>query len=233
MENENLKKLGLSDKEIAVFLCVLQNSKIAPALVSSITKINRPTVYSVAKELIGKGLIAEDSAGPTKYLVSLGEKAVFNLLKSKEREIEKTKEILPEIVKELSKLPKNGSYSVPRMRFVDEERMADFLLEQSEVWAKSGEMSDKTWWGFQDHTLLERYKDWADHFWKKFPGYFRLKLLTNQMPIETDVMKKEDYAFQRQVKFLKNSSEFTMTQAVIGDYVLMICLLYTSDAADE
>jgi sugar-specific transcriptional regulator TrmB len=59
MYTEYLKQLGLDDKEIAVFLVVLERGKVLPATVATITNINRSTVYSVAKELARKGLITD------------------------------------------------------------------------------------------------------------------------------------------------------------------------------
>jgi predicted transcriptional regulator len=54
MLETNLKNLGLSEKEIAVYLEVLKHGRVGPTQVSKITKINRTTVYSVAKELMKK-----------------------------------------------------------------------------------------------------------------------------------------------------------------------------------
>ncbi len=217
-----LKEIGLTDKETSVYLCVLEYQKILPAKVSSLTNINRPTVYSVANELVKKGLIAEDQAGKAKYLVSLGARSLENFIKSKELSLDKLKQEVPEIISELNKLPKKGKYSVPKIRFIEENGLKDFLINESHTWAKSVLDSDNTWWGFQDHTLLENYQDWADHFWNSFSKDITLNLLTNEKPIETEVMSKKPYKYQRNIKYWKDSSDFTATHVVAGDYILMI-----------
>lgn len=222
MIEQKLKQIGLSDKEILVFLCVLQYQKITPAKVSMITKINRPTVYSVSKELGEKGLIDFDEAGSSKYLVSLGEAALKNITKLQEAKIVQIKKDLPSIVEELKQLPKQGKYSIPKIRFVDESRLREFLINESSKWAESAEAHDKTWWGYQDHTLLEHYEDWADHFWTKFPEDISLNLLTNKKLVETKVMKKKNYKSKRNIRYWKGVNEFTSTHVVVGDYVLMI-----------
>lgn len=222
MIQQKLKELGLTEKEISVYLSVLQHQKILPARVSTLTSINRPTVYAVAKELIKKGLITEDKAGKAMYLVSSGEKSLENLIKSKERKLEKLKQDLPNIIYDLGQLPKHGKYSVPKIRFIEENQLKDFLINESHTWAKSVLDSDNTWWGFQDHTLLEKYQDWADHFWNSFSKDITLNLLTNEKPIETEVMSKKPYKYQRNVKYWKDSSDFTATHVVAGDYILMI-----------
>lgn len=222
MVEQKLKEIGLSEKEVAVYLCVLQYQKISPARVANITSICRPTVYSVAKELTKKGLISEDGAGAVKYLISLGENALENLVKDQEYKIANIKDKLPDIIATLKQLPKQGVYSIPKIRFIEESRLREFLISQSAMWAKNGAAADNTWWGFQDHTLLENYEDWADHFWTHFPKETRLCLLTNKKSVETKIMSRKTYAPQRHVKYWSDGSEFTATHVVIGDYVLMI-----------
>jgi len=219
---DKLKEIGLTEKESSVYLCVLEYQKILPAKVSKLTGINRPTVYSVAKELIKKGLIAEDQASKSKYLVSLGAKSLETFVNTKELNLRKLKQEVPEIISELNKLPKKGKYSIPKIRFVEEDGLKDFLINQSHSWAKSVLNSDNTWWGFQDHTLLEHYQNWADHFWNSFSKDITLNLLTNEKPIETEVMSEKSYKYQRNIKYWKDSSDFTATHVVAGDYILMI-----------
>ncbi|NQS89510.1 TrmB family transcriptional regulator, partial [Patescibacteria group bacterium] len=45
MIQELLKQLGFKEKEIAVYIAVLQKGKVSPAEVAKTTGINRTTVY--------------------------------------------------------------------------------------------------------------------------------------------------------------------------------------------
>ena len=63
MINELLTQLGFGEKEIKVYLTLLQHGKLSPASLAKIVGLNRSTVYSVAKELKEKGVIAEDLGG--------------------------------------------------------------------------------------------------------------------------------------------------------------------------
>jgi sugar-specific transcriptional regulator TrmB len=222
MLEQKLKEIGLTEKEVAVYLCILQYQRILPARVATLTSINRPTIYSVAKELVKKGLITEDVAGPTRYFVSLGENALINIAKEQEKKYIEMKGSIPLLVQELKQLPKQGKYSIPKIRFVDESGLRDFLINESSKWAEAAMKKDNTWWGFQDHTLLEHYQDWADHFWTKFSKSISLNLFTNKKPVETGLMSKKSYSPQRHIKFLEENSEFTATHVVVGDYILMI-----------
>jgi DNA-binding MarR family transcriptional regulator len=222
MIEDQLKKIGLSDKEVSVYLCILQHQKILPSRVAALTAINRPTVYSVSKELAKKGLIAEDIAGSAKYLVALGEESLNNLAKQEENKLTELKHQLPEVINALREMPKGGKYSIPRIRFIDEPQLRDFLKQESPIWAKSALAGDKAWWGFQDDTLLEHYQDWADYFWTTFPSTIKLNLFTNKKEIETKVMARKTYSDQRHIKYLENNAEFTATHVVVGDYILFI-----------
>jgi sugar-specific transcriptional regulator TrmB len=219
---QQLKKLGLTDKEAEVYLCVFQYQKISLAKIAALTHINRPTVYSVAHELIAKGLIAEDVSGKIKYLVSLKVYALEHIMERAERKVNRIKRLLPDVIASLENLPKYGNYSVPKIQLVDESRLKEFLIDQSSTWAKSALENDGMWWGFQDHTLLEYYQDWPDYFWKRFSKGIEMYVLTNKKPIEAMTMSRKVYATKRHIKYWKESTEFTSTQVVVGDYVLMI-----------
>ena len=61
--DQQLKQFGLNENESRVYLEVLKHGKLAITQVPKLTHINRTTVYSVAKKLVGMGLISEDLGG--------------------------------------------------------------------------------------------------------------------------------------------------------------------------
>ena len=63
MINDLLKQLGFGDKEILIYLTLLQHGKLTPSSLAKIVNLNRSTVYSIAKDLAAKGIIAEDFRG--------------------------------------------------------------------------------------------------------------------------------------------------------------------------
>jgi sugar-specific transcriptional regulator TrmB len=222
MLNEILKKLGFTEKEATIYLTIVENGKIAPANISIITKINRATIYSVAKELIKKGVIVEDLRNTTTYYSALPFQELETLIKREEIKISEKKKLVKEAISELRLVPKSKTYSVPKIRFVDEENLNDFLYKQLPTWVESALKTEPTWWGYQDHTILEEYKDWVEFHWRTIPKEISLKVLTNKKEIEERAMSNKEYEGRRQVKFWKKSFEFTTTQVVIGDYILMI-----------
>jgi sugar-specific transcriptional regulator TrmB len=219
MLNEYLKQLGFSDKEIAVYLCILENGKISATAVANISKINRTTVYSVAKELVNKAIISEDLGGTTLYYTALPPNELKNLYKAQEEELKQKKGVIENVIQELEALPKSKQYSVPKIRFIDEAHLHDFLFKQLPVWIDSAKNNDRNWWGFQDVSFIEAYPDWFKYHWEIYPKDYGTRLMTNKKPAEKEFAKqiKDE---RRQIKYWGKAIDFTATHAVLGDYVL-------------
>ncbi len=212
-----LEKLGLNKKEIAVFLTVIEQGKITHTAVARITRINRTTVYSVAKELIAKGLIKEDIGGSTSYLTALPPEDLEYIISREEKALELKKRNLRELITELKPLANNAKYNAPKIHFVDERMLEDYLYEQTATWNQSALEHDSTWWGFQDKTFVKHYEAWIDWFWEKAaPQNIQLKVLSNE---SAEAIKQKQFA-RRHISAWDNSEEFTATTWIAGDYVI-------------
>lgn len=227
MLNEYLKQLGFNEKEISVYLCIIEKGKISAAQVSKITKINRTTVYSVSKELVKKGVITEDLGGANRYFIGLPVNELKDLFKKEEEEIKEKKKILDNLIGELESLPKSKQYSVPKIRFIDERHLNDFLYKQLPVWIESAKNGDKNWWGFQDSSFIDSYPEWFKYHWEIYPKDYGAYLFTNKKPAEEKFSKHikdnvEGSDKRRNIKYWADSKEFTATHAVLGDYVVFI-----------
>ncbi|NQS90476.1 hypothetical protein HQ584_11890 [Patescibacteria group bacterium] len=219
MIKQLLKQLGFKEKEIAVYVTVLQKGKVSPAEVAKTTGINRTTVYSVAKDLIKRGVISEDLSSPARYLVAL---PLDELKQEEERKLEKNKDTLNKAIKELSVLSKDARYTVPKIVFIDGKNLEKYIYKQSKTWSDSIMKRDGTWWGFHDVSYVEHYEKAIDWYWANIaPKGLSLKLLTNDSPIEKKMNKKK-YASKRQFKILTDAKKFTASTWVCGDYVIMI-----------
>ena len=219
--NKQLKNFGLNENESRVYLEVLKHGKLAIAQVPKLTHINRTTVYSIAKKLIGMGLVSEDLGGKKTYLVALPPTHLRAMIKKEEEQVDAQKSIVDELVKALTPLQSQAGYSVPKIRFIDEAQIEKHLYDAAPRWDESMASTDPTWWGFQDHAFAEIYKDWIDWYWKQAPNVIGLKLLTNKSDIEKRLEGKYK---QRVMKFWSKSGEFTSTIWVTGDYVTMLSL---------
>lgn len=213
-----LKQLEFNDKEITVYLALLQQGKITPTDLAHMTGINRTTVYSVAKELIKKGVVSEDLGGEQLHLVASPPEDLEHLIKREEKKLAKKKEAVSEALDMLKSLAKNTKYTIPKIVFIGEDDLENYLHKQTPVWNKSIEASKESWWGFQDKSFVQYYEKWIDWYWENTSKKMEVKLLSNESAEE---IKTKKYT-NRQIKFWKDGNDFTATVWVSGNYVVMI-----------
>ncbi len=220
MLTELLKQIGLTENESTVFSCIAQHKKVTAAQITRFTNIKRETVYTVLRELVKKKLIIEDIGSSITHTFSpASAEELLSLLEDDKKRLAQKKEKVLKIIEEINSLPSSKSFSIPQIRYIDEIRLKDFLLNESGKWLKSGEKNDKTWWGFQDASLIENYPEWPKYFFSKYPSLTKLKIVTNKKPAE--IKLKKEYGDREGVRYIKGE-EFTTTHVIIGDYILMI-----------
>ncbi|HYV33956.1 MAG TPA: helix-turn-helix domain-containing protein [Candidatus Limnocylindria bacterium] len=221
MINQTLDKLGMSDKEAAIYLAVLQQGRALPTHISKMTKINRTTVYSVAKDLVEKGFIVEDLGGKNTYLVAVPPQDLKHLIRKEEKAFENKKKSFESAIGELEDFAKNTKYFIPKITFVQEEDLESYLYKRSDEWHASIMKYDGTIWGFQDHTFAGNYEKWIDWEWRVGgPKNLQLRFFSNKSGVEKK-NKNKDYAARRQIKYW-NKTTFTASIWVQGDYLIML-----------
>ncbi len=219
MIEELLKNLGFGEKEIKVYLTLLQHGKITPASLAKLVNLNRTTVYSLAKELVQKGVVIEDLGGPSLYLVAKPPSELGNIITQEEKRLEEKKAIIKNAVEELQKISRGTEYSIPKIVFKAEDEVEQYLYSQTPKWDQSILKHDGIWWGFQDHTFVEHYEKWIDWYWEKGSDKkTSLKLLSNE---KAEAIKGKKFE-RRQISFWSQSHNFKTTTWILGDYVVMI-----------
>ena len=215
----NLDKLGFSSKEIAVYLAILRIGKTTPAKLAKVTKLNRPTVYSVIKALISKGVIAEDLADTSLHLVPLPIESLKASIEKSKDELKKKEGIVDLAIKELKIVTSQKTYSVPKIRFIEQGEMKDFLYRNFDKWWRTIPGTDRAMYGFQDHSFAENYEDWIEWAADKLEGTkCTVRLFSNVSQIERKMRGKLKV---RDIRFLEGS-QFTSSTWIVGDYILMI-----------
>jgi sugar-specific transcriptional regulator TrmB len=221
MLEKTLNELGLGNKEIAVYKLILEYGKIAPALLSRLTKINRTTIYSVAKELKEKGLIMEDLGGKTLYYSPVKGSELEKIIKREHEQLKQKENSIHSLQDILKSIPESKTYSVPKIRFIEEGDIKDYLYNASPKWNESILASgETTWWGFQDHTFVESFEDWIVWYWKNAPKEIDLNLFSNDKAIEGHMAEQK--IARRNIRFWEGGEDFTATQWVVGSYIIMI-----------
>lgn len=221
--NQTLKKLGLNEKEIDVYLALLRGGKTRPALLAKSTKLNRATLYSVAKGLLSKGIITEDMSGKILEFAPLPADNLSNILSQAKKELKEKEENIKKAIAELSLITPDKSYSVPKIRFIEEDAVEKYLFDNTPKWQDSIIAGDGIWWGYQDQSFAENFEKWIDFTWKTKQSkhaHYKPQVFSNDTVIERRLGKK----YSKDIRDIKliNDTDFTANTWVCGDYMIMI-----------
>lgn len=104
MEFSLLKKLGLSDKEIAIYLKVLEYGSLSVRHLAELTAINRGTAYDVLKKLEEEDLVRYQDRNGRQYFAAEEPEILDELLERRLTELNDTKEQISELIPELKAL---------------------------------------------------------------------------------------------------------------------------------
>lgn len=221
--NTTLGLLGLTGSEVKLYLALQKHGKALPSALARITKINRATVYSLASSLQSKGLIAEDAGGKSRYLVPLPPASLQNLIEGPKRELKEKESHVAEAITELQQLVGGKAYPIPKIRFVQEDDLEQFLFDNTRKWQVDLLAQDGIWWGFQDSSVVEHYEKWIKHTLttpeSRDPRY-KGQVMTSASSAEARLAGKID-AVRRQVRQLAGV-DFSASIWVGGDYIVMI-----------
>lgn len=221
MMEETLKKIGLNEKEAQVYRAVLEHGRLSSTALSKLTGINRTTIYSTSKELIKKGLIAEDIGATVRQYVALSPRSIEHIIEREQEMLNEKKRWALTAVREASAVVRGRGFSLPKVMFVEEGELRAYLTKQTPVWNESIAGRDGIYWGFQDRYLVQHYEDWIDEYWAKHASarvINELRLISDE---EAEKRKGKKYPY-RKIKFWKQATDFSSTTWVMGDYVVMI-----------
>ena len=219
MEKKLLSSLGIEGNEAKIYNALLKLQKGTPAVLAKMTGIKRTTAYHTARILVEKGLFVEDlTKRPITFSLASPE-IIQEVIKREKEAFLKKEKSLSKLAGELSRITASENYTVPEIRFVEEEKIEAFLFREKMKWHHSLMKIDATWWGFQDHTFIDNYGNTTAWYWKKVKDSVWVKLLSNKS--ETERRMEGKYT-QRQIKFWNKTKGFLSTTWIIGDYMIII-----------
>lgn len=218
-----LKKLGLNEKEVKIYLTLLKSGKTKPSALAKMTKLNRATLYNVAKSLLAKGIIAEDISGKILHFSPLPPDKLGMILEQSKQELREKEILVKNAVRELRLITAEQNYPVPKIRFIEEDNLEKYLFSNTEKWQNAVIDSDGVWWGYQDQSFAENFEKWIDYSWKtklsRHPHY-NPQFFSNETPIEKKLGRKYSKD-KRWVKYLSDTN-FTANTWVCGNYLVLI-----------
>lgn len=224
MISEKLEKLGLSKKEAQVYLVALEHRKVSASMISRLSDIKRSTAYTVAEDLVQKGVFEKDSSQYTTHYIVSSPESIEKYIHQQKQIIIRRQKTYNEILPELELIPKNKKSIIPRVQFIEgKEEIEKFLYNQNDTWVQSTlENKDTTHYGMSDATFAEnpKYAKWVEWAWKTMPQEVKLKIFLNESDAVFDIEKKIKLE-RRETKFW-NKEPLSAGQWVMGDYVINI-----------
>lgn len=218
-----LKKLEFSDKEILVYLALLRNGKTKPSTLATITKLNRATLYNIAKNLISKGVVAEDISSKVLHYTPLPIESLNKLTDHAKREIKEKESLIKTAINDLGLITTDKSYPVPKIRFIEENNLEKFLFDNTTKWQQAVIDSDGIWWGYQDNSFAENFEKWIHATWQtdlsKHKNY-KPQFFSNQTKVERRLSSKYSKD-KREIKYITDT-DFTANTWICGNYMVMI-----------
>ncbi len=123
-----LKKLGLSEKEINVYLALLEYGAGSVRKIAEISGINRGTTYDILKDLQKIGLVSFYHKDTKQKFVAENPEKILKVLNDKQEELQETKKQVAEIIPELKALQEKEG-NKPVTKFYEGKEGIKFILD--------------------------------------------------------------------------------------------------------
>lgn len=213
-----LQKLGFTEKEATLYTKILESPGITYAELAELAKINRTTCYSVVKQLIEKGLISEDLASNVVKLFAENPEILVDTHKRQEAEVRKKTELATRAVNELKKITPKTLKAQPKITYVEEGDILDFLYKKTPAWNKSAQKTHSVIWGFESAQFELDYQEFINWFWDHpSSNGLSVKLFTDHEHLRNTGVNPSDRAFFR---YSKNVDYLTNIW-IYGDYTII------------
>jgi sugar-specific transcriptional regulator TrmB len=137
MKQSLLRLLGLNEKEIRVYSAVLKEKRLAPAALAVRVGIKRTTAYSIARGLVEKGLLVEDGTKRLRIFTLPSPADITGIIVDEKKRLVEREHTLKDFAEELAQNAAETFYPVPKIRFIEEEKIEKFLYQETPIWHRA------------------------------------------------------------------------------------------------
>jgi len=143
MDISILKKVGLSDKEVKVYLKLLEYGAVSVRSLAELTELNRGTTYDILKKLQESGLVSYFHQDTKQRFVAEDPEKILKMVDSEKSKLEDARGKIEELIPELKSLQDKGG-SRPVTKFYEGKDGIRFILE--DVLSKMSEEKEKEYY---------------------------------------------------------------------------------------
>jgi len=137
------KKLGLSDKEMAVYLSLLEHGASSVRNLAQLANLNRGTAYDILKKLQEVGLVSFFHKNTKQNFVAEDPERILKLLSDRGEDLKKAEEKIKDLIPELRSLQEKGG-GQPTTKFYEGRVGIKFILDDVLLSIKS--QADKNYY---------------------------------------------------------------------------------------
>ncbi len=127
MNTSILKKIGLNEKEIVVYLKLLENGPLSVRNLAGVANLNRGTVYDVLKNLQEKGLVSHFHKESKQKFAAESPQKIMSILKEKEKSLKESEQKIQKLIPQLKSLQEKGG-SLPTSKYYEGKRGVKTIL---------------------------------------------------------------------------------------------------------
>lgn len=212
-----LLQLGLTDKESAVYLSVLESSEATVPSISKDTGLSRGTTYDIVEKLKTKGFLTEIKKGKKRKLVVENPTGkLYSLLDERHHELQKSKRIVENILPTINALNPSDAFK-PQIRVYEGEK--GFRKVWDEIFEYEGKMfigiaRIETFIKFAGEDFLQEIQE------RKAKLGFSSRAI-NESSEFSRKMKISDQRYNRETRLTPKEYQFPSTEIIFGDKIAM------------
>jgi sugar-specific transcriptional regulator TrmB len=212
-----LLQLEFSDKEVGVYLAVLQNKESSIPSIAKETGLGRGTVYDVIEKLKTRGYVVEIKKGKKRRIITESPANKFySFLDEKHEQLQKSKEIVENLLPALQALDINDDFK-PQVRIYEGEKgfrqvWDEILSHESKTWVGIARM--ETFIKFMGAVFLTEIQE------RKVKLGFTSRAI-NEYSEAGQAMVNIDEKYRRETRLAPKEFQFPSSEIIFGDKVAM------------
>jgi sugar-specific transcriptional regulator TrmB len=222
---ELLKNIGLTDKEVTMYIALLRHGTQSTSVLARHTDFNRGTAYVILHQLLRKGLITESVKSKVQYFTPLPPDHLVRYLEHREQEILTQKERVQGMMGQLIAIT-NPMTSKPRIQFFDGVEGARAVLEDT-ITAK--EKMLQAFLSIADISAFVGAKFFEDYTQHRIKAGYSLQAIRT-LEKDREALQKNIYARQymskrkdlREVRYVPEELAFPMTMYMYDQKLALI-----------
>lgn len=198
---ENLENLGLSEKEVRVYLALLKSGEETASRISEIADLNRITTYTILKSLKEKGFCSVHDKNYVQYFHAIKPEQILFLLDEKKEKIKSILPLLREQEKQIQEKPEISLFEGGK----GVTSVFDILLSDAE--------NEKKVLAYGNLTIAEKLLEYESLHWRKtrFKKKIKIKAIVESIPDYIKKDKKWQELSERKIlKDLSNLNSYTL-----------------------